>query len=88
MLDSGEVGGATVADAMLVGYRREDMAARFPRQLPTQYHADILGGKCISCGCGVYLRRSGADFLRGRDADLCCTICESRYDAEIMRSLT
>lgn len=76
-----------MADAVLVGWRRDNLAARFPKGLPTQYHAPFRAGRCVGCGVDVYVNASGRDHLRARDCDLVCEICESRYATDIVRSL-
>lgn len=70
--------------ALVIGYRREDLYERLIAKIPP---ADIVGGKCISCGDPVYVNVFGASAIRERDADVCCHVCERRYDAEINRSL-
>ena len=76
-----------MADAVLVGWSRGNLQARFPKSLPTQYHANTYAGKCVGCGCQVFVNASGAQHLRERDCDLVCELCESRHHADITKSL-
>jgi hypothetical protein len=69
--------------ALVVGFRREQLAERYAKIPP----AEIVGGKCIGCSAPVYVNVFGASAIRERDADVVCTGCERRYDAEINRAL-
>lgn len=69
--------------ALVVGFVREQLAERYAKIPP----AEIVGGRCIGCSRPVYVNVFGADAIRTRDADVCCTVCERRYDADINRSL-
>ena len=57
--------------ALVVCYRRDDLAGRFLMRPP----ADIRAGRCIGCGVEVYVNPSGAQAIRERDCDLVCTGC-------------
>lgn len=48
---------------------------------------NILAGACVSCGAGVFLNSLGYSAVLEKDADVACMDCESRYSAEITRSL-
>ena len=71
------------AHALVVGYRREQLAERFAK-IPV---ADIVGGRCISCSAPVYFNAFGVSAIRERDADVVCERCEKLYSAEINRAL-
>ena len=68
----------------MVGFRREQLYERLRAKIPP---ADIIGGKCISCGCSVYVNVFGASAIRERDADVVCSRCEKLHDADLNRSL-
>jgi hypothetical protein len=70
--------------ALVVGFRREQLRERLVLKIPP---ADIVGGKCIGCSCLVYVNAFGAQAIRDRDADVCCTRCERLYDADINRAM-
>ncbi len=70
-------------DALLVGWRRGNLQARYSMIPP----ATILAGKCLSCSDEVYVNESGARLLRERGADVACEVCEARYGSEITLSL-
>jgi hypothetical protein len=69
--------------ALVVGFTREQLFERY-HKIPI---ADIVGGRCIGCSRDVYVNVFGASAIRERDADVCCTVCERMYDADINRSL-
>lgn len=72
------------AHALVIGYRREQLKERLIDKIPP---AEIIGGRCIGCGCDVYVNIYGASAIRERDADVCCPRCESEYDADITRGM-
>ncbi len=69
--------------AIVICYRREQLAERFAMFPPATIHA----GRCISCSSECYVNPSGADAIRTRDADVCCDRCERLHSADINRSL-
>lgn len=69
--------------ALVIGYRREQLAERYAK-IP---RAEIVGGKCVGCSADVYVNVFGASAIRERDADVCCERCERMYDADINRSM-
>lgn len=72
----------TRSHALVVGFHKDQ--TRRHLMIPP---AEIIGGRCISCGVNVYVNPSGAAAIRTRDADVVCERCESMYHAEINRSL-
>ena len=70
--------------ALVIGYRKEQLRERLVEKIPP---ADIVGGRCVGCSANVYVNVYGASAIRERDADVCCTVCEKLYDADINRSL-
>ena len=74
--------GNTRAHALVIGFRKSD--DRRHLKYPA---AEIVGGKCVGCSSDVYVNPFGAGAIRERDADVCCTFCEQKYDADINRSL-
>lgn len=64
------------------GYRPED--SRRYRMIPK---ADIRAGRCVVCGCEVYVNANGASALQERDADPICAYCDERDGREVDRSL-
>lgn len=56
-------------------------------RLEGEYECTIVGGRCISCGCDVYLNRWGYSAVLEKDADVACMECESRYSADMTKSL-
>lgn len=70
------------AHAIVVGFLEGDTRRHF--KIPK---ADIVGGKCISCGKPVYFNLFGVSAIREKDADVVCDHCERRYGADIDRDL-
>lgn len=67
----------------MIGFRRELLAERYAKHPP----ATINAGPCISCGDPVFVNIFGASAIRERDADVCCNLCEARYDADITKAM-
>lgn len=67
---------------IVTGYHRDD--DRRHRMIPP---ADLHAGRCVSCGCNVFLNANGVSAIRERDADVICRRCDKDVGQEVDRSL-
>lgn len=73
---------ATRQHGLVTGYHRDDIARH--RMIPP---ADIPSGRCVGCGCQVFLNANGISAVRERDADVICRRCDRRDGREIEQQM-